>query len=30
MLDKALTSGPIDWKAEIGEAQASIKKAPAK
>lgn len=30
MLKKALTSGPIDWKAEIAEAQASIKKAPAK
>jgi len=30
LLAKSLTTGPVDWKAEIGEAQASIKKAPMK
>jgi uncharacterized protein YndB with AHSA1/START domain len=30
MLDKSLTSGPVDWKAELANVDASIKKAPAK
>jgi uncharacterized protein YndB with AHSA1/START domain len=30
LLARSLTSGPVDWRAEIGAAQASIKKAPTK
>lgn len=30
MLDKSLTSGPVDWKAELAGVDASIKKVPTK